>query len=192
MADRADGGVWGGGLCRFVQTATGPALRWEMRRNCALTPRQVMGSFGALALLNLGVATAFWLAGFPLVALFSGIELTAVAAALVCYARHACDRELLTLQPDRLVIEQHCGATVHRTEMQPAWVQVDAATRAGTALTLSESGRHVQLGCHVTLPVRKCIAQELRQALKALSPGLHDVDLSLTPMPSSPRPASAS
>lgn len=171
VSARSDSDAWGGGLCRFVQTATGPALRWEMRRNCAMTPRQVVRSFLALALLNLGVATGFWLAGFPLVALFSGLELTAVAAALVCYARHACDRELVTLQPDRLIIEQHCGTAVRRTEMQPAWVQVNTATHAGTSITLSESGCHVQLGCHVTLPMRKRIAQELRQALKALAPG---------------------
>src|SRR5256885_14032271 len=78
------------------------AVEWKLKRNCSLAPRQLLGFYSALCALSLVVATAFWWAGARMVMPFAWLELLAVGAAMLVYARHATDNESIALRAGRL------------------------------------------------------------------------------------------
>lgn len=142
--------------------------RWEMRRNCRLTPRQLLAGYAALCGFHAVLSLLFWRWGVPLVAPFAALEMMALGAALLAYARHAADRECIVLQPGRLVVEQQVGARLHRTEFDTAWVRVQPPRGPRELLTLAGPGVELRLGRHVRAPLRRAVALELRQALARL------------------------
>ena len=156
-------------LPRLPQACPG-ALCWQLRRNCRLTPRQLGASFVAVALFHAVLGLVFWMMGFPLVSLFAGLEVLALAAALLVHARHACDREVITLAADRLCVEQHCGACVRRIELPAAWVRVQPDGDGPAALLRLSAGElSVCVGRHLCPAQRPLMARELKRAL-ALAP----------------------
>jgi uncharacterized membrane protein len=63
--------------------------RWQMRKNCALTPRQLLNFYLALVFLSLVVATGFFLAGIWMISIFTALEISAVTIGFLIYSRHA-------------------------------------------------------------------------------------------------------
>ena len=49
-----------------VSTAQG-AVEWTLKRNCSITPAQLLAAYGGLCVLALGVAAVSWLQGARLV-----------------------------------------------------------------------------------------------------------------------------
>ncbi len=80
------------------------SVRWLMKRNCSVAPRQLLAFYLSLCLLALAIGAFFWTRGAPFVLPFAGAELLAVGAALLVHARHATDRESLVLRPGRLTV----------------------------------------------------------------------------------------
>jgi hypothetical protein len=76
---------------RFARGIPG-GLRWDLRRNCALTPRQVLAAFAVASALSLVIAIVAWSLGARFVLPFTGLELLVLAALWLAYARHAGDR----------------------------------------------------------------------------------------------------
>lgn len=151
--------------------AHGEAMRWHLRRNCRLTPRQLGACFAAVCLFHLLLALAFWALGFPVVSLFAGLEVAVLAAALLVHARHACDREIITLAADRLSVECHVGPRVERLELPAAWVRVQADGSSPSALVRLTAGRQsVSVGRHLPPAQRPLMASALRQALAQAKP----------------------
>ena len=66
---------------RFARVCADGALQWRMRRNCSVTPVQLLSLFATLALLSLGIAAFFWSQGALLVLPFTLLELLALAVA---------------------------------------------------------------------------------------------------------------
>lgn len=154
-------------LAQRVQTPEGAALQWQLRRNCCLTPRQLMAAGLVTVAFNGVVGVVFWVLGYPVIGAFAALESGVVVACLVAYARHACDRETITLQQGRLAVESHCGLRVQRTELHAGWVRVEPACRPGDLVGLRERGISVQVGRHVPPWLREQVARELRRALVA-------------------------
>jgi uncharacterized membrane protein len=169
---RPDGG-W-----RFAREQAAP-LAWlfELRRNVSITPRQLMGCYLLLCAVSLGVAVGFWLQGITVVSLFTGVELLAVGAALLVFARHAGDCETITLTDREMSVEQHVGPAVERVRFRAEWVRVEPVADDGSLVELSGEGRSVRVGRHVRPEMRVALAQELRRALRlARSVGARAVD----------------
>ena len=64
--------------------AAGPgdaSVQWLLRRNCSMTPAQLVAFYLSLCAWSLAIAGAFWWRGATLVMPFAGIELLAVGAA---------------------------------------------------------------------------------------------------------------
>ena len=160
-ASRRDAG-W-----RFGQEQAAP-LGWlfDLRRNVSITPRQLMTAYALLCGLSLVVALGFWWQGVALVGLFTGLELLAVGVALWVVARHAGDREVITLTGGELAVEQRVGPGVLRTAFRAEWVRVEPAADDGSLVELSGEGRSVRVGRHVQPELRVTLAQELRRALR--------------------------
>lgn len=142
---------------------------WDLRRNCALRPGQLLAAVGAVCGLHLLMAGAAWSAGLAWVAAFALLESGGIAVALLCYMRHACDRETIVLEDGRwLCVERHCGNDVAAVRLEAARVRVGCGGRAADAglVQLSAGAVEVQVGRHVRPHQRQRVAQELRHALR--------------------------
>ena len=164
-----DGAATAPTLGHVTRTVQGKVQQWVLPRNCSLTPRQLRNAFLLLCGIEAPVALVFWGLGFPWVAFFSAVELTGVAVALLRYARHACDREIVTLEAERLRVECWSGEQVRRMELQAAWVRVAAAP--GGLVLLSACGVELRVGRFVQPQWRDALLRELRQALAVVRAG---------------------
>jgi len=152
------------------------ALQWVLKRNCSITPRQLMAVYLSLCALSLTVAAGFWFHGAPYVMGFAGVELLLVGAALVVYARHAGDRETVTLADREVEVERWHGGQVDRAAFRAEWICVEPAQAQGSLVQLAGQGRCVQVGRFVRPELRSVLAQELRRAVRSAQAGLPPQD----------------
>ena len=143
-----------------------PSVQWLLKRNCSSTPHQMAIFFASLCVLSVGIATVCWVQGATLVVPFAGLELMAVATALLLYARHANDRESIHLRRGRLTVEHVSGRSVERVEFAPAWVRVEPQHGDRSLVELSGEGRRIAVGRFVRPELRRQLADELRWALR--------------------------
>lgn len=143
-----------------------PTLRWLMRRNCSITPSQLMGVYLSLCVVSLAIAGMFFLQGAPYVLGFAGAELLALGWALMLYARHAADRETLTLRGRRLEVEQLDGGERSCAEFRAEWLVVEPSAGQGSLIELSGQGHSVRVGRFLRPELRAAFARELRLALR--------------------------
>jgi uncharacterized membrane protein len=141
-------------------------VQWVLRRNCSVTPHQLMAVYLSLCLFSLVIAAGFAWAGAPVVLAFAGLELSLVGLALLVYARHARDGDVLTLAGPLLAVEQAHGSRTLRTEFRAEWVSVEPAHGEGSLIQLSGQGRHVRVARFLRPEMRTALAQELRLALR--------------------------
>ena len=154
---------------RFAIASSEPgdgSVQWLLRRNCSMTPAQLGFFYASLCAWSIAIASAFWLRGATLVLPFAGIELLAVGAALVLYARHATDRERMVLRHGRLTVECTLGRRTDQVEFAPAWVRVEPTHGDRSLIELTGQGKRVSIGRFVRPELRRALADELRAALK--------------------------
>jgi uncharacterized membrane protein len=146
-----------------------------LQRNCSMTPRQVARAYGVLCTLSLAVALAFFLHGVWIVLAFSLLELGCVGLALLLYARHALDRERITLSSDCLLVECVQAEVHSQALLDPLWTRVLSAADATPGrprrhlITLESRGVRVEVGRFVNEAQRRQVARELRMALRQVS-----------------------
>lgn len=151
---------------RASQAAVGGgSVQWDLRRNCSLTPRQMLGFYLGLSSVSLAIAGIFWWLGARLVMPFAWLEVLAVGVALLMHARHATDRESIRLQGGMLTVERACGPRTERCEFCTAWVRVSPARDDGSLIELSERGKKVVVGRFVRPELRGQLADEMRWVL---------------------------
>ena len=142
------------------------SVQWLLKRNCSLAPGQLLAFYLSLCVISLAVAVAFWTQGAVLVMPFAGLEMLSVGAALLLYARHAADSELIRLRPGRLTVRRISGPRVEQVEFAPAWVRVEPETGDRSLIELSGQGRRISVGRFVRPELRRQLADELRWALR--------------------------
>lgn len=143
-----------------------PALRWIMRRNCSITPGQLLVAYLSLCAVTLTIAAGFFLQGAQPVLAFAGVELLALGVALMIYARHAGDHEILTLCGRRLQVLQHDGHRLRHADFRAEWVAVEPSGGQGSLVDLSGQGRRVRVGRFLHPEMRGAFAHELRMSLR--------------------------
>lgn len=155
-------------------------FEWTLQRNCSMTPRQVARAYGVLCSISLTVALAFFLHGVWIVLAFSLLELACVGLALVLYARHALDRERISLSSNCLLIECMQANVRSQARLDPLWTRVLPPTELPAAelpptgerrplITLESRGVRVEVGRFVNDAKRRQVARELSQALRQVS-----------------------
>jgi uncharacterized membrane protein len=147
-------------------SGTRPALQWVMRRNCSITPRQMMGAYGSLSAFSLLIAIGFWFQGAPFVLGFAGIELACLGVALLVYARHAGDRESILLDGRRVEVLTTCASDTVRADFDAHRVAVEPSAGQGSLIELSAQGRSVLVGRFLRPELRSAFAEEVRRALR--------------------------
>lgn len=164
------GGAWLFGQEVLLAGPRGPrpALQWVLKRNCSITPRELGLSYLGLCSVSLLIALGFLWQGAPVVLAFAGLELLLVGVAMLAYARHAGDRDVITLAGPQLEVENHCGRRVSRADFRAEWVAVEPAAGQGSLVELSGLGQRVRVGRFVRPELRAGLASELRRALRAV------------------------
>lgn len=142
------------------------AVRWLLRRNCSLSPQQLGLVYLSLCLVSLVIGGFFLLQGAPWILFFAGIELVAVGAALLVFARHTTDREEFTLVGQSLQVEQHYGSQVQLTDWVADRVTVEPSRGQGSLVKLSSRGQTLHVGRFLRPELRAAFAHELRTALR--------------------------
>lgn len=153
-----------------ADTASGKQRVWMLSRNCALTPRQVGTFYLSLVVTSVVIATVFVIQGVWMVLPFSLIEMLAVGAALLVYARHAVDCERVSLGSDALTIEAIDGNTrsVIRVDPHAARVVVESTGRgAQDVVFVVVRNERIAVGRFVCERERRRFARELRLALRS-------------------------
>lgn len=143
----------------------GCSVQWDLRRNCSLTPKQMLGFYLGLSGVSLAVAGIFWGLGAKLVMPFACLEIVAIGVALLVHARHVTDRDSIRLQGSKLTVERACGPRTERCEFCTEWVRVSPLRGSGSLIELSERGKKVVVGRFVRPELRGQLADEMRWAL---------------------------
>jgi len=141
------------------------AVLWLLKRHCSLTPAQLGWLYLSLCCVSLGIAAFFWVQGATMVMPFAWIELAAVGAAFVVYARHAGDGEKIVLEGGQLVVELETAGRTERAEFNREWVRIEPRAEDGSLIEVSGQGRSVRVGRHVRPELRPALAREIRMAL---------------------------
>ena len=138
---------------------------WRLKRNCSLTPRQALTAWALPVAWLLGIALLAGLKGSWWIVAFALLNVGALMAALICYARHAADGDVLWLSDDGMLhIEQQCGARVRTTVWRASLVRLEAA--AGEPITLRAGREQLQVGAQALPAARELALRELRRALR--------------------------
>ncbi len=151
---------------RFA-TVQGRHVQWFLRRNCSVSPIQLVWLYVSLCVVSLGIGMVFWSQGATLVMPFASFELMAVGVAFVVYARHATDGERISLQEGQLVVELENAGKLERAEFQRDWVRVEPRAGDGSLIELSGRGRTIRVGRFIRPELRPLLAREIRLALRA-------------------------
>jgi len=151
---------------QFAQES-GPAIQWQLRRNCSVTPAQLGWLYLSLCVLSLGIGVFFWMQGATLVLAFAGLEIALVGLAFLAYARHATDGEWISLQGASLVVERETAGRRERAEFERQWVRVEPLAGELGLIEVSGRGRKIEVGRFVRPELRQALAGEIRMALRS-------------------------
>lgn len=113
----------------------------------------------------MGVALFFWSQGATLVLPFAVLELLALGAAFVVYARHATDGEHISVMQGRLLVEQENAGRLERCELICCGLHVRPPCKPHHLVEVRGGGHVVRLGRHLRPDLRSQLAREIRQAL---------------------------
>ena len=164
------------------------ALRWQLRRNCSITPGQLLAAYALLCTLSLAVALFLWFTGARIVLAFTGFELMLLGAAMLVFARHAGDRETLTLVGRSLLVERAVGPRIERAAFHVDWLTIEPAAGQNSLVQLVGQGHTMRVGRFLRPELRADFARELRRALRR-APA--DADFRSDPADTSSGPALA-
>ena len=139
------------------------AWHWHFRRNCALRPGQLLGTFVAFALASAGLALLFWIRGVHSVAFFTGLEVATVGSALWVYARHAADHEHLAISAEVIMVEWMLGGREGRAVFDPRRTRIQAQHRG--LVQLCDQDRRLLIGRLLRPERRQALARDLRRAV---------------------------
>jgi uncharacterized membrane protein len=142
---------------------------WEFRRNCALSPRQLLTAFALAGIAALLIAGFFWVSGVRWVMPFAVLETSALGVAFVWVARHATDRERLRLGETFLLVECEQGGALQRWELPRQGLQVCTPQMPSGLVGLQAGGQRVAVGRHLPPVLRERLATELRLALRGVN-----------------------
>lgn len=120
--------------------------RWQMRRNCALTPKQLLQFYIALVCLSLTVATGFLLAGIWVIPIFTALELSAVTIGFLIYCRHALDCETIEIEGNRLIVKKFISYKEAIYEFNTQWVKIELPLEDSKVFLISQSNLRVEIG----------------------------------------------
>jgi uncharacterized membrane protein len=146
---------------------------WLLKRNCSISPRQLMLAYSGLCIASLSIAVAFTLRGAWYVLGFSILELGVVGSALLYYARHATDGERIVLHGDWLLVELSQGGKVRSFTLARRDIRLKPSLAPRELICLQSPGMgvEVEVGRYLTTRKRHELLLELRHELPPVAAG---------------------
>jgi uncharacterized membrane protein len=120
--------------------------RWQMRRNCALTPKQLLKFYIVLVALSVTVGAGFFLAGVWVILIFTALELTAVTLGFLIYCRHALDCETIEIDGKTLLVKKFIGYKETVYELNAQWAKIELPLEGSKVFHISQSNLRIELG----------------------------------------------
>ncbi len=117
-----------------------------MRRNCALTPKQLLKFYIVLVCLSLIVATGFFVAGVWVIPIFTALELSAVTLGFLIYCRHALDCETIEINGKCLLVKKFIGYKETVYEFNTQWAKIELPLEGSKIFHISQSNLRIELG----------------------------------------------
>ena len=117
-----------------------------MRRNCALSPKQLLKFYIVLVCLSVTVAAGFFLAGVWVLLIFTALELSAVTLGFLIYCRHALDCETIEIDGKSLVVKKFIGYKEVVYEFNAQWAKIELPSQGSKVFHISQSSQRVELG----------------------------------------------
>lgn len=139
---------------------------WDLRRNCAIAPRQLGFFYAILCATSLAVAIGFTLRGAWVVLLFAVLEMSAVAIAFLIYARHATDREHIAMLDDYLLVELIQAQEIRQFKLDLRSVRIAVQETNKGLIGIEALGTRIEVGQFLTEWKRREFVLELRQELQ--------------------------
>lgn len=139
---------------------------WDLRRNCAIAPRQLGFFYAILCATSFTVAIGFTLHGAWFVLVFAVLEMSAVAAAFLVYAWHATDREHIAMLDDYLLVELIQAQEVRRFKLDLHAIRIAVQETNKGLIDIEALGTRVEVGRFLTKWKRREFVLELRQELQ--------------------------
>jgi uncharacterized membrane protein len=143
--------------------------QWMLKRNCSISPRQLAQFYVSLCVVSLLLATIFTLGGAWLVLVFSVIELSAVGAAFLYYARHACDRECIWFADNEMIVELVVSDSTQQFRFNIRTIRIDAPGLPSALIRIKSGSSQIEVGRYLPYYKRREFASELRQSLTRIS-----------------------
>jgi len=141
------------------------AKRWQMRRNCALTPKQLLKFYIVLVCLSLIVAIGFFMAGVWVIPIFTTLELTAVTIGFLIYCRHALDCETIEIEGKRLLVKKFIGYKETLYEFNTQWAKIELPIEGSKIFNISQSNLRVELGQFIRHEQQLALIAQVRTCL---------------------------
>jgi uncharacterized membrane protein len=138
---------------------------WQMRRNCALTPKQLLKFYIILASLSIVVATGFLLAGVWVILIFTTLELMAVTIGFLIYCRHALDSETVEIDGKQLIVKKFIGYKESIYEFNTQWVTIELPLEDSKTFFIRQSSRRVELGQFIRYEQQIALIAQVRASL---------------------------
>jgi uncharacterized membrane protein len=138
---------------------------WISKKNCSITPGQLIKAYLALCSVSFLVAAYFLFHGAWVILVFALLEMTAVGAAFVYVGRHAGDKECVLLSADGLVVELVEADQVRQFRMDPRRTRIAVPALRHRLIALEANGDRIEVGRFLTDKKRQQFAQELTREL---------------------------
>ena len=137
------------------------------KRNCSLEWAERWRAFWLIASISAIIAGAFAAFGAWLILPFAGLEIGALYLAFRVLDRRANDYERLTIDGDRLVVEQKRQGRLTRFEGNRLWAQVVVRRQSERVeLALRYRGREIEFGTFLSDEARSVAARSLQEQLR--------------------------
>ena len=136
-----------------------------MKRNCALTPKQLFQFYAVLVFFSLLVGIGFLIAGVWMIIIFTCIELSALTLGFLIYARHALDYEEIEINGTILRITKFIGSKTKEYEFNSRWTQIVLPKDKPKIFILSSEKQNIELGQFVTQDQLPQLVSEIKTCL---------------------------
>jgi len=150
------------GFCVHT-VASESGLDLVIKRNCSISPQDLLRVLAFIACVSLGIALGFaWLGAWPVLP-FAGIEMLALAVAFYLNGRHATDYERIALAGGTLIVEENEAGRPRRHEFSLPWLRLHEWRQGGDLhLLLQSGGRELEIGRHLDTERRASLGARLR------------------------------
>ena len=156
----------------MVSSTVDSKRNWRIviRPNRSLTRRQLQLAFLGIAVVCLGIASAFAVIGLWPILPFAGFEVIVVGVGLYLSAAGGQATEVVSVGGETVAVEKGRRQVSRRWEMQRAWAQVRLLPPKirwyPSRLVLRSHGKALELGGFLNEQERQQLAGQLRRAIR--------------------------